>query len=73
MVWNNMASNRRKSYTIKEKLDILKRVKNDFNSSLHKASKELHIDRKMLRNWQNKQKDFLNREDTYLVLEFCRI
>ena len=56
-----MAS-KRKSYRIEEKLDIIKRVKLDFNSNLSKASREFNIDRKVLRNRCQKEDVMMNME-----------
>ncbi|RWS12780.1 pogo transposable element with KRAB domain-like protein [Dinothrombium tinctorium] len=41
----------RRSYTIREKIDVINKVRNMYANNLSKASRELGIDRKCLRQW----------------------
>ena len=49
-----------RSFTISTKLDVLRRIRLDFDGNLSKASRELNIDRKRLREWQRQEPEFAN-------------
>jgi len=50
----------RKSYTLAQKIDILKQVKTEFGGNLSLAARQLNIDRKNLRRWLKNENEMLN-------------
>ncbi len=55
----NNEKRRRKSYTVEEKLKAL-RVLKEFGGNILKTATHLHIDRKQLRNWRDKETVLIN-------------
>lgn len=53
---------KRKSYTFREKLDIVKKLKTEFNNNLNKCSKSVDVDRKSINRWVNMEDELMNAE-----------
>ncbi len=50
----------RRSFTIQQRLDAVRRIRVDFGGNLSKASRDMNIDRKRLREWVNSEIDLSN-------------
>jgi len=52
-----------RSYTVSTKLDVLRRLRIEFGGNLSKASRDLSIDRKRIREWLKHEDQLVNATD----------